>query len=51
MTKVNSNNGNETKSDKFPSDIFKFDIIFIGRKMLKYSNDFYSWHFSISLQK
>ena len=27
MTKVNSSNGNETKSDIFPWDIFKFDTI------------------------
>ena len=28
MTKVNPNNGNETKSDIFPWDVFKFYIIF-----------------------
>ena len=28
MTKVNPNNGNETKSEIFPGDIFKFDISF-----------------------
>ena len=28
MTKVNPNNGNETKSDIFQWDVFKFDIIF-----------------------
>ena len=28
MTKVNPNNWNETKSDIFPLDICKFDIIF-----------------------
>ena len=28
MTKVNRNNGNETKSDIFPWDIFKSDVIF-----------------------
>ena len=28
MTKVNPNNGNETKSDIFPWDIFKSDIIY-----------------------
>ena len=28
MTKVNPNNGNETKSDTFSWDIFKSDIIF-----------------------
>ena len=35
MTKVNPNSGNETKSDIFPRDIFKSDITFIGRKILK----------------
>ena len=50
MTKVNRNKGNETKSDIFPCDIFKSDIIFIGRKILKYFNEFYNWHSSISLQ-
>ena len=39
---MNPNNGNETKSDIFPRDIFKSDIIFIGRKILKYLNDFLS---------
>ena len=28
MTKVNQNNGNETKLGIFSLDIFKFDIIF-----------------------
>ena len=51
MTKVNRNNGSETKWDIFPRDIFKSDIIFISRKILKYFNDFYNWHFSISSQK
>ena len=51
MTKVNPNNGNEIKSDIFPRGIFISDIIFIGHKILKYLNDFYDWHFSISLQK
>ena len=50
MTKVNPKNGNEIKSDIFPWDILKSDIIFIGRKILKYFNNFYNWHFSISLQ-
>ena len=27
MTKLNPNNGNETKSDIFPWDIFKFDAV------------------------
>ena len=51
MTKVNPNNWNETKSDICPRCIFKYDIIFIGHKILKNINDFYNWHFSISLQK
>ena len=51
MTKVNLNNGNETKSDIFLWDIFKSDIILHGRNILKYLNDFYHWPFSISLQK
>ena len=51
LTKVKPNNGYATKLDIFPRDIFKSDIIFIGHKILKYFNDFYNWHFSISLQK
>ena len=51
MTKVNPNNRNKTRSDIFRRDIFKSDIIFIGRKILKYFNNFYDWHFPISLQK
>ena len=51
MTKMNANNENKRNSDIFPMDIFKSDIIFIRRKILKYFNDFYNWHFSISLQK
>ena len=51
MTKVNLNNGNETKSDIFPKEIFRSDIIFIGRKILTYFNHFYNWHFSVLLQK
>ena len=41
LTKVDRRNRNETKSDIFPRDIFKSGIIFIGRKILKYFNDFY----------
>ena len=53
MTKINPNNGNERKSNIFPmgriqTSNFPF---FIVRKILKYLNDFYNWHFSISLQK
>ena len=32
-------------------DLFKSDIIFIGRKILTYFNHFYNWHFSVLLQK
>ena len=33
MTKVDPNNGNETKSNKFPWDIFKSDIsLFIKKR-------------------
>ena len=40
MTKVNPNNGKETKTDIFTWYIFKSDIIFIGPKILKYFNEF-----------
>ena len=51
MTKMNPNNGNETRPYIFPRDTFKSDIILIGRKRPKYFNDFYNWNVSISLQK
>ena len=51
MTKMNLNNENEAKSDILPRGIFKSDIILHSFQMLKYSNDFYNWHVSISLQK
>ena len=35
MTKVNPNNRNETKSDIFPWDIFKFDSISFLLKYIK----------------
>ena len=35
MTKVNLNNGNETKSDIFPWDIFKSDSISFLSKYIK----------------
>ena len=50
MTKVIPSNVNETKSDIFPWDKFKSDIIFIGLKILKYFNDFYAWDLLLSLQ-
>ena len=51
MTKVNLNNGNETKSDIFHGTHLNLTLVFIGRKILKYFIDFYDWHLSISLQK
>ena len=48
MTNVNLNNGNETKPDIFPWDIFKSDSIsFFYRNILKYFNDFQNWNFSV----
>ena len=35
MTKVNPNNGNETKSDIFPQDILKSDAISFLPKNIK----------------
>ena len=35
MTKVNPNNGNETKSDIFPWEIFKSDVIYFFIKEIK----------------
>ena len=50
MTRVNPNNGIETKADIFVWNLFKSDIIFsLVVKKLKYFNDFYNWKFSISL--
>ena len=37
MSKVNPNKRNETNSEIFPWDIYKSDIIFIGRKILTFS--------------
>ena len=52
FAKVNRNSKNETKSDIFPWEIFKSDIIFhFCCKILNYFFDFYSWHLSIPLQK
>ena len=45
FTKMNPNNGNETKPGIFPMDIFKSDNIFLMYcKILRYFNDFYNWH-------
>ena len=48
MTKVNPKNGEETKSDIFPWDIFKSDAIFFYQKILTYFND---TNFSVLRQK
>ena len=37
---MNPSNGNETKSDIFPREIFRSDILFIGSKILKISMTF-----------
>ena len=47
MSKVNPNNGNETKSDIFPWKIFKSDTILFYQKILKYFNDFQNQNFSV----
>ena len=48
MTKVNSNNGNETKSDIFPWNTFKPDVIyFLCQKILKYFDNFQNQNFSV----
>ena len=51
MTKVNPNNENETKSDIFYGTYSNLALFFFGPKLLKYFNDFFYWHLSISLQK
>ena len=35
MTTVNPNNGNETRSDIFPGDIFKFETIYFLSKNIQ----------------
>ena len=47
MTKVNSNNLNETKSDIF-YETYSNLTFFNGCKILKYFSDFFNWHISIS---
>ena len=49
MIKLKPNNGNETKSDIFPWNIVKSDIIFIYQKIIKYFNDFQNQNFSVLL--
>ena len=51
MTKVNPNNRNEINQTFFHGTYSNLTLFFIGHKILKYFNDFYNWHFSISLQK
>ena len=51
MTEVNPNNENETKSDIFHGTYSNLTSFFIGRQKLKYFNDVFNWHPSISLQK
>ena len=48
MAKVKRSNGNETKSDIFLCDIFKFDTpsIYI-KKILKYFDDFQNQNFTV----
>ena len=47
MTKLDQKNGNETKSDNFPWDMFKSETVsFFDRKILKYFNDFQNGNFS-----
>ena len=50
MTAVNPN-VSETKSDNFYGTHSNLTSFFFGHKILKYFNDFYNWHLSISLQK
>ena len=45
MTKVNPNNGNETKSDIFYGTHSNLTLFFIRHQILKYFNDFYNWYF------
>ena len=42
MTKVNSNNGNETKSDIFYGTYSNLTLFSFGHKLLKYFNDFFN---------
>ena len=49
MTKVNSNNVNETKSDIIHGTYSNLALFFVVRKILKYFNNFFNWHLSISV--
>ena len=50
MTKVNKNDGNETKSDIFSWDIFKSDAIFFLFKK-NYCNGFQNQNFSMEMKQ
>ena len=51
MTNVNPNTETGTKSDIFHGTYSNLTSFFIARKILKYFNNFYNWHLSISLEK
>ena len=51
MTKVNPSNETETNQTFFHGRYSNLTLFFIGNKILKNFNDFFNWHFSISLQK
>ena len=51
MTKVNSDNENETKSDILHRTYSNLTSFFIGPNILKYFDNFFNRHLSISLQK
>ena len=51
MTKVNPNKWNEKNQTFLHGKYSNLELFLIGRKILKYFNDAYNWHFSISLQK
>ena len=51
MIKVNPNNGKETKSDIFHGTSSNLTSYAVGRKTLKYFNEFYNWHLPVLLQK
>ena len=50
MTEVNSNNGNETKSDIFQRIYWNLTSFFVDHKILNHFSDFYNWHLSFSSQ-
>ena len=51
ITKVNADKGNEKKSPAFLGTYLNLTSFFIGRKKLKYFNNFYNEQLSISLQQ